>query len=297
MAGNLGGDHPLGSPERLPAIWAGLRDVYATYLGKGQALWNRLQAALEDYDVDPSAMTASLQQLRGVYERRHREHYATAVREGEGGLHSVSSSGFVDKPPDAVPQPNIYLTNVDLTHGILNVIRSYATSDEARIHDVDEKRKSAEHVDIGLPLSEILWQQYLETARSTLWVVRDARARAMAQEISGITVHQSSNAITQQVVFMAYPDGTKWDTSDRTWMPDSEEFKAILATPNVAMAVHMLLDHMDEIGGKTITKLVTRGNKDHYIDVPIEKPPDPYEDLEALVFAAFLALAVGLQSV
>jgi hypothetical protein len=287
----LGVEGEKGSPERMDRIWHALEGLYDTYASKGEVLWAGLQAQQRRYQQDPAGLANSMQDIRAQYDRIYRRHYLTAIRQtGKRSVPKVETSGYVEERPDA-PDPMVYWSEIDVDKKVINVIRAYATKDLARIHDAEGAKPDEPYEKIGLQHSEILWQQLVETAREH-FSGREKRGQELLKNVAGITVHQASNVITQQVVFMAYPDGSFWDTHDHEWTAGSEEFKAILATPNASMAAHLLRDHIDQVGGRSISSITARGGKDHYLDIKFTEPAVSYE--RALLLAIFMAVLLGL---
>lgn len=291
---NFGSGKPFGSEERASAVWIGLEGVYEASLRKGTQLWEQLNDAREDYGLSPNTVTSTLQAKRAIYEERFREHYATRVSGLGGGVYETSTSGFVEKDPDAQPKSNVYNNKMDLTTGTMHAVHDYATKDKARKHDAKHKGQPG-YEEIGLPNSEVMWQQYLAVARSQFWYDKENRARALMGKLSRFVVNQAVNPTTQQVVFMAYPNGSTTWFDPMTWDPSQDEFKAILGTPNVAPAVFMMLDHVDEIGARTILEILTHGGPDQLINVEFGPSQIKEEqDLALLAFKVFLVLGMGV---
>lgn len=287
----LGTTGKMGSPERLEQVWQRLNALYDLNAGKGNALWKSLEDQQARYREEPAGLADSMQAIRAEYDRRYRRHYLTAVKPSSTpGQLKVETSGYEAEKPDA-PDPMVYWTNVDPDRKVINVIRAYATQDLARLRDDRLQATGQPFEKIGLPHSEILWQQLTDTAREHSRG-REQRGQALLKDVSGIVVHQASNIVTKQVVFMAFPDGTDWDTHDHTWGSETEEFKAILATPNVSMAAHMLRDHIDQVGGRLIDSITARGGSDHYIDINFTPPPASYD--RTLLVGVFMAALLAL---
>lgn len=278
-------------------VWAGVQARYGTSVAKGRGLWAKLHRERRAFRTDPSGLSATLSAVRHDYDRRYRNHYLTSVSaEGDSGNYVAFSSGYTSpETKPAKPSETTYHNRILLSDNILELVHNYASQDEARLQDEKAKGgadKEAGYRQIGLPSSEILWRQFMQVAREQFFVRREARAQALATQIAGVVVQQSVNVPTNQVVFVAYPDGEMWETHDRTWTPDAteEEFKAILATPNAAPAIFLLLDHLDELGDRSIASITTRGGKDRIIDIAFTlAPPAPSDYTVAMAMAALVA--------
>jgi len=73
--------------------------------------------------------------------------------------------------------------------------------------------------------------------------------------------HGVQNSVSLQAGYMALPDGVTYQTA-HTWLPGSDEFNAVLGTPNCSGAAFMLGDHVDETGGKSIRHIRATGEAD-----------------------------------
>lgn len=68
-----------------------------------------------------------------------------------------------------------------------------------------------------------------------------------------------SNNETKVVWNMALPDGQYLGSGSYTFLPGTDDFFAMLGTPNVRSSVYFLMDHLDQLG-KTIEKIVVNGD-------------------------------------
>jgi hypothetical protein len=295
--------HDYKQPDYPNQVWLSVVGRYNESLIKGRGLWNKLEAERTTLASDPSGLSTTLSAVRADYDRRYKNHYLSSVTrdEAEGTYITHSSSYLTPQERPEKPKETIFHSRIILPSNTLEIVHHYADRDAARIRDAQEAGKPLEERDqgyqrIGLASSEILWRQFLDVARDQFILRKDARARALATQIASVVVMQSVNVRTGQVVFVAYPDGEIWKTHDRTWTPEAteEEFKAILGTPNVAPAIYLLLDHLDEIGDRSIASITTRGGDDRIIDINFTPaPPAPTDHTTALVMVAILAALAG----
>jgi hypothetical protein len=282
----------LSDEERLNAIWSELNKRYASSAEKGARLWGQLTDQQRRLREDPGVLSASLQKVRADYERRYRDHYITAVRSISPGFYEGRTEGFVSTKPEH-PDPNVYLSKLNISERVIDVARAYANKDKARIEDQIEAEKGHGVPRIGLPASEVLWQQFLAAAREYFWYQKESRAKDLLGKIAGMRVSQAVNDPTLHVVFMAYPNGEFWETHDRIWRPGQEEFNAILGTPLLGPAIYMLLDHLDEVGGRLIESITTTGGNDRFIDIRFAEPPVSYDVAIALGMALIVTAVFG----
>jgi hypothetical protein len=260
----------LGEEEKSNIMLSDLGNVYDSYLEKGTRYLSDLSANRKKYGESASEYTSSVQPKREVYDANFANHYVTALKSGqgqEGTATHVSSSGFVGDERPEKPRANVYENLFDFNKNTIHAHDNYATKDEARLHDSAMKKEKAEHKDIGLPNSEILWQQGLAAAKSQLYFSSwngNQRAKSAMKSIKTIRRENIQNPDTRAVVFMAYPNGQAYWSADQTWGKDTNDFKAVMGTPNAATAIHMLNDHLDEITANDIAD-VTATKSEHLV--------------------------------
>ncbi len=244
----------MGEDEKNNAMLADLDNVYNTYRDKGGKYLADLAARRKAHQESPENYTADMKIKRDEYNANFAKNYVTATRSGTGsdaGSTHVSSSGFVGDERPAKPAPNVYENVFNFGNNTIRALDNYANKDKARLHDAEMNKSGGNaHRNIGLPNSEILWQQGMQAATSQLWFPSlggNQRAKASMKSVTTVRRENIQNADTRAVVFMAYPNGQAYWSAAMTWGKDTEEFKAVMGTPNAATAIHMLGDHLDEM--------------------------------------------------
>ncbi len=232
--------------------------VTATYdscLAKGTRYWDGLQDKIATYNSEDSEeLIEGLTEKRASYDKRFKSNYSTRkTAENEEGFKTLTSWGkekfFSKKNPTAD-----YANHFNVEEGIIEAAHNYATADKARIRDA-ENADTEGYSKRGLPNSEVIWQQYKSAAMPNSGKNRDGRAVEAMQALSKISRVQVANASTQQTAYKALPDGKSDWTSAHTWDAGSEEFLALLGTPNCSGAAFMLSDHVDQLDGKNINNI------------------------------------------
>ena len=107
--------------------------------------------------------------------------------------------------------------------------------------------------------------------KNSIYEDPESRTTEKMKELSNVVRKTLQNPIVQKVVYFCYPNGQYWN-SEMHWTPQDEEFYALLGTPNVAAAIFILIDHMDELGGKTIERIETTA--DQNINIIFGQAPD-----------------------
>lgn len=256
----VGGHHPLirhhpvapllekGGPAEVDdrRVFDIVSAQYDDSLAKGRRLWASLLDHLIRYQTDRAALVQELTAKRQEYRQRWEQEYRSERRAGR-----VLTEGLPPARGDA-PRvaPRGYKNRMDLDANTIVAEGNYANDDPARL------------AGRGLNNSEILWQQYLGEVRARHGGAADAEDRTAQKmaELGTIERMNLQNPVVQKVAYFCYPDGQYWNSA-RQWEPQDEEFHALLGTPNVAAAVHLLCDHVDELGGKTIARIVTTADQ------------------------------------
>lgn len=134
-----------------------------------------------------------------------------------------------------------------------------------------KKKNSRNYEKKGLPNSEILWKQYqsaimksFESDKKTQKVNTDNKLKNL-KRISRV---QIANRFTKQTAYKALPNDKTDFSQTHVWDSDSEEFLALLGTPNCNGAIHLLSDHVDQLDGKNISNITLNGHtNDLNIDI------------------------------
>ena len=226
--------------------------AYNESLQKGRHNWANLHVSLMRYQNDRQGLVNELTQKRAEYQRRWQEEYQTSFGKTNEGGRLVSTYGRVDEAQAAHGRSKGkgYNNTMFPELNTISAEGNYANDDPAR----DANR--------GINNSEILWQQYLMTVRAqnSIFENQEERTTAKMKELSKVIRKNLQNGRVQKVVYFCYPDGQKWN-SEMHWTPNNEEFFALLGTPNVAAEVFLLIDHVDELGGKTIRRIETTADQ------------------------------------
>jgi hypothetical protein len=197
-----------------------------------------------------------------------------------------------------------YVTEVtDKTKGVYQVTsKARASAEGVEFHykngfDMKTKKVTAKQnhkfdVDVAPPRlldltpnclnnSEIIWCQYIRaseayrTARGAALAPGSAEALKMLK-VKELVRHNVTNKETKDVVEMAFPNNKSWTTHKQTWKPPSDEFHAVLGTPNAQAAGYMLAGHMDEMEGRArkITGITAGKNSEGGLDLVIKLERD-----------------------
>ena len=129
--------------------------------------------------------------------------------------------------------------------------------------------------------SEIIWCQHRLAAaayRASLGagLVAGSDKDIKLLKVKELVRNNVTNKDTLEVVEVAYPDNKTWKTHKQTWKPPSDEFHAVLGTPNAQAAGYMLADHMDEMEGRArkITGITAGKNSEGGLDLVIKLERD-----------------------
>jgi hypothetical protein len=251
-----------------------LKAYYDAAVVKGDKIWKAQMAALGSYLDDPAEFTRSRQAERVANAHAFATHYASVVSDSARfpGATAISSSGFANAvnpaAPPALGQDPPYQNAFDFGTGAVHAPHEYATKDAARLAGV------------GLKNSEVIWQQYQMT-------VQGVNSPA---PISKFVSTDVVNEPTKAVLLIAYDDDVAPWHGQREWGPKDPEFKALLGTPNVGAAAYMLIDHMDEMGGMTISRIRAVANgADRNIEIIYRRVEPLFEPRESRAGQASLS--------
>lgn len=246
-------------------------DIYDKNLKKGTHYWNTLKEAIKSFEAGNNREFLEAQnKKRADYDLKFNKNYVSNIRsdQNSNGL-NVSSSGLAFDGDQIDPGKDVPYSNVlDFKDNSISANHNYAGRDMARNQDVKMK-DDGDYQKRGLPNSEILWQQYKHAAKSQFWFFKESRAKRLMKGLSTIKRRQVQNTATQMTLLFALPDN-KINLEERhAWQAGSEEFRAILGTPNCSGAAFLLTDHVDELDGKSITEIESLGGRDVNLDIKI----------------------------
>jgi hypothetical protein len=270
---------------RRVKVWIHLNRTFDAHAAKGIRNWGQLQESVRSYQDDKETFTQDRLAARAAAKEKYEQHYKTNINDLATTGKRAETWGINEANPTIEGQGQAaYYNKFNTEEGII-----YGTSN-SRKRDVvrmeDQANKDTEGYEAkGLPNSEIIWQQYFEAAKSNYWVRKKSRAKTLMAKVKKMIRENVINVPTQQVVFMSYPNGELWD-SDKVWKPEQIEFKAILGAPNAAAAAFMLKDHMDEVGGKTISQIKTTAGQNLEIDFVAAPESEQTEEAEVEAEAA-----------
>ena len=254
-----------GSPQEVKdqRIFDIVEIEYIRSVKKGRRNWANLHASLMRYYNHQEELVNELETKRAQYQLRWQQQYQTKLIKGIGEGILASTHGKLDKNEVSAdgPASRGYKNTMYLQSNTISAEANYANDDPARL------------ADRGINNSEILWQQYLMAVRTKNNIYENAESRTTEKmkELSNVVRKNLQNPIVQKVVYFCYPNGQYWN-SEMHWTPQDEEFYALLGTPNVAAAIFLLIDHMDELGGKTIERIETTA--DQNINIIFGQAPD-----------------------
>lgn len=182
----------------------------------------------------------------------------------------VSSTGLAKKRDKGYKgKATPYSNEVNFEDNSITALHNYAEQDRARQKDVEKKGKKR-YKPRGLPNSEILWQQYKLAAKSQPEIHKDSKAEDLIKGLSIVKRRQVQNTATQMTILFALPNNKTDLTAAHTWDAESEEFLALLGTPNCSGVTFLLADHVDELEGKSITEIELLGDdRDVNLDIRI----------------------------
>lgn len=226
--------------------------AYHQSLANGRAKWNRLNAQLDQYfSRDSNLLVEYLREKRAEFDAKWSTYYKTKYLERDGAI-EAHTRGVKAQNEDPNPHKLPYFNKLHPKTNTIEAVAVYADKDEAR--DTGHRLNS----------SEIMWQQYLSVVMNQYRFQSKELAIQKMQEIENSQISQVTTPATRLVVEFAYPDDQRWlnkfggpNGVDKKWFPNQEEFFAILGTQNVVPTVWLLMDHMDELNGKTITSIET----------------------------------------
>ncbi len=236
---------------------------YIKSVKKGRLNWANLHASLMRYQNHREELVYELETKRAQYQLRWQQQYQTKLTKGigEGVLASTHGRLVKDEVTADGPASRGYNNTMYPESNTISAEANYANDDPARL------------ADRGINNSEILWQQYLMAVRTKNNIYEDPESRTTEKmkELSNLVRKNLQNPVVQKVVYFCYPNGQYWNF-EMHWTPHDEEFYALLGTPNVAAAIFLLIDHMDELGGKTIERIETTA--DQNINIIFGQAPD-----------------------
>ena len=225
--------------------------AYHQSLANGRAKWNLLNAQLDQYfSKDSNLLIEHIKAKRAEFDARWNTYYKTKYIEKDGAIEAHTRGVKAQNEPNPHKLP--YFNKLHPKTNTIEAVAVYAEKDEAR--DTDH----------GLKSSEIMWQQYLSVIMNQYRYQSKELAMQKMKEIERSQISQVTTPATRLVVEFAYPDGEQWINKhglqngvNKKWFPYQEEFFAILGTQNVMPTVWLLIDHMDELNGKTISSIDT----------------------------------------
>jgi len=256
------GASAVGEADKATAVWAVLDKSYEDNKSKGAGLMTELSAKIDAYkDIATKQAVIDTNSLKDTANAgKFNDNYSHTATHIAGTNYRVNTDGYdpaTTTKPTVDPGENegAYSNEFDVTSGKIKAAWNFAEFDDAR--------KSNK----GINNSEILWNQHKEAAKKhhTLDSDKDAKVNAAMKGISKIVRSTVINKDTKSTVYMAYPNGEKWTTADKSWTPGNDDFNAILGTPNARSTPFLLIDHMHELE-KTIDKIETKGSSDMEID-------------------------------
>ena len=252
-------------------IYDKVSDIYDENLNKGTRYWNTLNNALDSFEAEDNSEFLEAQNKKHAdYDLKFNENYVSNIgsdQDSNGvnvGSNGLASDGDQIDPGKDVPYSNL----LDFEDNSISANHNYAERDMAREQDVKMKDVQG-YRKRGLPNSEILWQQYKHAAKSQFWFFKESRAKSLMKGLSTIKRRQVQNTATQMTILFALPDGKTNLEATHAWQAESEEFLAMLGTPNCSGAAFLLTDHVDELDGKSITEIKSLGGRDVNLDIKI----------------------------
>jgi len=240
--------------EKGDAIWTKLNNEYDGCKTKGDGYWASLQVKIADYkDVGKkTGLVSDLDSKRASNSSKFADNYSNTIENLSATKYRVNTEGY---DPDAGAKPVVstgkykgdYSNEFDIGSGEIKAAWNFAEDDKARAAGK------------GINNSEILYRQYREAAEEYYKTDgdKDAKVNSAIKGISKITRDNVINDTTLAVLYIAYPNGVKPSDEDKTWNTTSDEFKAILGTPNAKSTPFLLMDHLDEME-KTIDNIETK---------------------------------------
>lgn len=219
----------------LPAeIWKSKNDLYDRAVGEGRKLHEAMLNALRTPKV-----------LTGDWDKR----YATSVdKDGRGNLDSAASQKYRDgdfystdtwsSNSDEIAYGNFF----NLTSGVMIAGSNYAAKDK----DVEGTRR--------VDNTEVLFRQMCLVSQ---FVTGDPYAAARG--LKELYCSSIANTITMDTVYML-GQSIRERSKETEYTPPSDEFYALLYTPNCRRLAFMLKDFPEAFAGRTITGIVVGPN-------------------------------------
>ena len=222
------------------------KEVYYKSLANGKKKWRLLQNQLARFSSKQrEELITELKIKREDFTQKWQNHYQTKRIAKDKSVES-HTKGVMNKEEGPQTDKLPYFNKSHMESNTIEAVANYAEKDEAR------------NGGVGLNNSEILWRQYMDVARKQYFFNANKRTQKKMADLDRLQRSQVSTPSTKQVVHFAYPDNKSWKYQDKIWKSTEEEFKAILGTENVVPTVWLLMDHMDELNGKTIESIETR---------------------------------------
>jgi hypothetical protein len=252
-------------------IYGKLSAIYDENLAKGIRYWDNLKNANDSFKGnDNSGFLKTQEKKQKDYNAKFDKNYIHKVEEIKNSKDiSVSSIGLAHKKDKGYKGKDIpYANEVSFEDNSITASHNYAERDRAREQDVNKKGEKG-YKPRGLPNSEILWQQYKLAARSHSKIHKDSKAKDLIKGLSVVKRRQVQNTSTQMTILFALPDDKTDLEGSHAWQAGSEEFLAMLGTPNCSGAAFLLADHVNELEGKSITEIKLLGGQDVNLDIEI----------------------------
>jgi hypothetical protein len=200
---------------------------------KGKEYFDGLVAALDDKDTED-------RDTKDAYNNR----YETEVRDKAGV--PINVTGFAGTATS-------YAQVDTTTKGATQVAYSnYVNLDEGKLiasYNYGDKDISGDHPEEGrLKNSEIFWNQMR---------IVEERTSAKFTGLNEIIRSSIENKETMAMLDLAV--ALRERGTEKTWLPGTDEFYAILATDNCKGIPFLLKDHRRALGYKTITSIAHKG--------------------------------------
>jgi hypothetical protein len=249
-----------------------IKAFYDTSLAKGRGYWNKLKTAVANYEAEDNGEFLKEQAAKHAdYDSKFEKNYVSNTRNHWWYTENVNigSSGLAEEGGKVEANKDVPYTNsVSFEDNSISANHNYAERDMARVQDAKKKGEEG-YEPRGLPNSEILWQQYKLAAKNQFWFWKDSRAKELMKGLSAIKRRQVQNTATQMTGLFALPDDKTDLKTNYAWQAESEEFLAMLGTPNCSGAAFLLADHVDDLDGKSITEIELLGGEDVNLDIKI----------------------------
>jgi hypothetical protein len=262
----------LDPPQYNAFLYDKIKAFYDTNLVKGRGYWDKLKKAVANFKAEDNGEFLKEQAAKHAdYDSKFEKNYASNTRNHWWYTENVGigSSGLAEEGSQVEANKDVPYTNsVSFEDNSISANHNYAERDMARVEDVKKKGEKG-YEPRGLPNSEILWQQYKLAAKNQFWFWKDSRAKELMEGLSAIKRRQVQNTATQMTGLFALPDDKTDLKTAYAWQAESEEFLAMLGTPNCSGAAFLLADHVDDLNGKSITEIELLGGEDVNLDIKI----------------------------